>query len=297
MDRTVFIINPIAGGGRTKKLIPDIDNIMKEKGIEYEIVVTTKPEEAMDITREKLKEGYMNIIAVGGDGTVNEVAHGIISFGKGNLGIIPSGTGNDLARTLNLPFDLNKAIDIILDKYTKKIDIGLSNDKVFLNIGSVGFDSEVVKRTNKIKRKVKSRFAYIIALFITIFKFDQMSVEISIDNFSFKQNILLIAIGNGKYYGGGINILPMADIADGYFNVLVVKNISPLKILVFLPTLINGSHLKQKKYVSTYKAKNVVIKARDNDLHLNLDGELSPLENESYFTMSKEKLSVIVSKK
>lgn len=294
MDKIIFIINPTAGGGRTSKLIPVIENKLKEKGAQFDIVLTKRPKEAIEIAKKKLEEGYTKIVAVGGDGTVNEVAFGIISHGKGTLGIVPSGTGNDLARLLNIPSDLDKAIDFILNGHTKNIDIGYVNDSLFLNIASIGFDSEVVKTTNKVKNKIKSGLAYVIALFITLFRFDSISLELQIDDYYLKEKALLVAVGNGKYYGGGINILPMADIEDGYFNVLVIKKLSKIKFLLLLPTIINGSHINLEKYVKVFKAKKVVVRTDNSDSYLNIDGELNELKNETFFTIGEGKLSVLV---
>lgn len=151
-----------------------------------------------------MEQGYNKIVAVGGDGTVNEVALGILEYGKGTLGILPSGTGNDLARTLNIPQEPEKAIDYMSTGKEKDIDVGIVNDKFFFNIASIGFDSEVAKTNEKVKVKFRSGLSYILSLFITLLKFKNMKVEIEIDDYVTNCEILLIAVGNGKYYGGGV---------------------------------------------------------------------------------------------
>ena len=120
MDKILFIINPIAGGGRAKRSVSIIDKFMKNLGIDYDIVLTEKPKDAIILSKKGLDKGYNKIVAVGGDGTVNEVALGILEFGSGILGIIPSGTGNDLARTLNIPNNLEESIKIIIRELIKK---------------------------------------------------------------------------------------------------------------------------------------------------------------------------------
>lgn len=292
MEKILFIINPVAGGGRTKELVPLINNTMEYKGIEYDIVFTKRPKEGTDIAKEGIDNGYTKIVAVGGDGTVNEIALGIIAKQKGTLGILPSGTGNDLARVLNIPLKPEEALDNVLNGKAKNIDVGSVNDGLFLNISSIGFDAEVVTITDKIKTKIKSSIAYVIALFITIFKFKFINVEVEIDGSTIESDILLIAVGNGKCYGGGIEILPMANIEDGYFHVCVVKKMSKFKLLFLLPTIVNGSHVNQKKYVKIYKAKNVTVRTR-NKTYLNIDGEIKDLKDEVFFTINNTKLSVI----
>jgi diacylglycerol kinase (ATP) len=292
MEKILYIINPVAGGGKTKELVPLIENTMSNKDIDYDIVFTTKPKEGTDLAKEGINKGYTRIVAVGGDGTVNEVAFGIIEAGKGVLGILPSGTGNDLARSLDISLNPKDALDTILNGKIKNIDIGTVNDKLFLNISSIGFDAEVVIITNKIKTKIRSSISYVIALFITIFRFNCISVEMEIDEFTVQDRILLIAVGNGKYYGGGIKILPMSNVEDGYFHVCTVRKISKLKLLFLLPTIVNGSHINQKKYVKIYKAKKVKVKSKDKTF-LNIDGEVEELNGEVYFEMNSSKLQVI----
>lgn len=292
MEKILYIINPVAGGGKTKELVPLIKETMTNKDIDYNIVFTTKPKEGTDLAKKGLNQGYTRIVAVGGDGTVNEVAFGIIEAGKGILGILPSGTGNDLARSLDIPLNPKNALDTILDGKIKSIDIGTVNDNLFLNISSIGFDAEVVIITNKIKTKIKSSISYVLALFMTIFRFKCISVEMEIDGLTLQDKILLVAVGNGKYYGGGIKILPMSNVEDGYFHVCIVKKISKLKLLFLLPTIVNGSHINQKKYVKIYKAKKVKVRARDKS-YLNIDGEIEELNGEVHFEMNSSKLKVI----
>lgn len=292
MERILFIINPVAGGGRTKKLVPLINDIMAQKNIEYDIVFTTRPKEGTDIAKEGIEKGYRKIVAVGGDGTVNEVAFGIVDKKKGILGILPSGTGNDLARALNIPLNPKDALNNILKGYTKNIDVCSVNDGLFLNISSIGFDAEVAKITENIKTKIKSSMAYVIALFIALFKFKFIKVEMEIDDSNIESEILLIAVGNGNYYGGGINILPMASLDDGHFHVCVVKKVPKLKLLFLLPTIINGSHINQKKYVSIYKAKNIKVRTKDK-AYINIDGEIVDINKEALFSINNTKLTVI----
>ncbi|MCF6464442.1 diacylglycerol/lipid kinase family protein [Clostridium sp. Cult2] len=292
MDKILFIINPIAGGGRAKQSVSIIDNFMKNLGIDYDIALTEKPKDAINISKKGLNKGYNKIVAVGGDGTVNEVALGILEFGKGTLGIIPSGTGNDLARTLNIPSNLEEAIDVIISGTNKKVDVGIVNKDLFLNIASIGFDSEVVKNTEKIKKRLKSRMAYVIGVLITLISIKDINTKLEIDNTIIEKNIFLVAVGNGKYYGGGLKILPMAIIEDGYFHVCVVNKMSKLKLLLLLPTLIKGKHIKYKKHVEIFKAKKVRIITEDKT-YLNIDGEVKDIEKETLFTIQKGKLSVI----
>lgn len=295
MDSLFFIINPVAGGGRAKKMVPIIERYMKDINREYSIALTTGPKEATNITKESIAKGYRTIVAVGGDGTVNEVALGILEFGEGSLGIIPSGTGNDLARTLNIPFNPEEAIDTIIKGNLKNIDLGIVNNKMFLNIASIGFDAEVVRNTDKIKKRIKSGIAYVFGVLVTLFKFKEIKVELNIDQVSLSKDIYLVAVGNGNYYGGGLKILPMSSVEDGYFHICVINKVPKLKLLFLFPTILKGNHIKYKKYVEVFKAKTIKVITEDKT-YLNIDGEIKNIDKEIVFNISNEKLSVFVKK-
>ncbi len=289
MDKLLFIINPIAGGGRAKKLTSLIEEKMNENNIGFSIVQTTKPKDAILIVEQSSNH---TIIAVGGDGTVNEVAKGIIKRGYGNLGIIPGGTGNDMCKSLGLSMDPIEAIETVIKGKTKKMDIGMANGKCFLNVASVGFDAEVVRNTDKLKSKVKGKVAYILGVLITLFKYRMQETELEIDNVSYKRNMLLLAVGNGQYYGGGMKILPDAKIDDGYLHLCLVKDINNFKLLFLFPSIFKGKHIYLTKYVEIFKAKKVWIKSK-GDFYLNVDGDLVHTDNEAHFEISNKKLDII----
>lgn len=289
MEKILFVINPIAGGGKAKDLISIIEKKMKENNIEFDIIETTKPKEATKIVESSTNDV---VIAVGGDGTVNEVAKGLINRGSGILGIIPGGTGNDMCKSLGLSMDPISAIETIINRKVKEMDIGLANGNYFLNIASVGFDAEVVKNTDKIKRKIKGKLAYILGVLITLLNYKMKKTTIEIDNGKLDRKMLLLAVGNGQYYGGGMKILPNAKIDDGYLHLCLVKDIGNIKLLFLFPSIFKGNHLKYKKYVEIHKAKEINIKIL-GEFYLNLDGDLIHSENEVIFKVSEKKLMII----
>lgn len=291
MDKLLFIINPIAGAGKAKSIIPIIEKKMKESSIKYEIVLTKEPKDAIKIAEENV-DNFSIIIAVGGDGTVNEVAKGLINSRKGTLAIIPCGTGNDFSRTIGLPMDPIKAIDIIIKKNIRVVDIGKINGNNFLNIASVGFDTEVVIHTNSIKKKVKSKTAYILGVLATLFDYKIRKINLVIDRVTFERNLVLLAVGNGNFYGGGLKILPMAEVDDGYFHVCLVKDISNFKILFLFPSIFKGKHLKYKKYVEIFKAKEVIVR-NTKEININIDGEIITIGSDVIFEIEDYKLKVI----
>lgn len=291
MEKILFIVNPIAGGGKAKSLISLIEDQMKKNNINFKIVITERESQATEIAEENA-DNYKLIVAVGGDGTVNEVAKGIINKRQGILGIIPGGTGNDMARSLGIPLNPKEALKLILKGNKKEIDIGRVNSYDFLNISSAGFDAEVVINNEKIKKRFKSHISYAISVVYTLFTYKNKNVTIKINGKTFNEKILLLAVGNGKYYGGGMKILPMAQIDDGYLDICLISNISKLLSLYLFPTIFNGHHIKYKKYVKIYKAKSVTITSKEEFL-LNIDGDVIETK-EASFSLSDKKLNIIV---
>lgn len=295
MGKVLFIINPVAGGGKAKTLIPLIMETMDKYEKEYEIKLTTKPKEAIHIAEDSVEE-YEITVAVGGDGTVNEVAKGLINKGKGTLGIVPGGTGNDMAKSLGIAIDPVEALEILYRGQKKDIDIGHVNDSNFLNIASVGFDAEVVINNVNLKKIIKSGISYAISVIYTLISFKKKKVKITIDDNIIEENIILMAVGNGKYYGGGMKILPMAELDDEHLDICIVSNISKLKLLFLFPTIFKGNHIKYKKFVKMLRGKTIKVETKE-ELYLNIDGEIAPKVKEIIFSMENTKLNVICEEK
>lgn len=293
MEKLLFIVNPVAGKGRGKKAIPIIEKKMIDNNISYEIIMTSKPLEATRLAMENV-HSFETIIAVGGDGTVNEVAQGLIKSKKGRLGIIPCGTGNDFVRALNIDLSLEKSLDIIIEGRTKAIDVGRVNGHYFINISSIGFDTHTVIETNKIKKSINGIWAYIIGVLITLIKYKKENADLIIDNKEYKRRLLLLAVGNGNTYGGGMKLLPMAQIDDGYFHICVVRDVSNLKLLFLFPSIFKGTHLKHSKYVEIFKANKLIYKNKKR-IELNIDGEILDVNEDIIFEIDDYKLEVIFS--
>jgi len=290
MEEFLFITNPIAGGGRAKDIKNIIEDQMKIYNRSFQIILTKNPKEATQIAYES---NINTVIAVGGDGTVTEVAKGIVRRGYGILGIIPGGTGNDFIKSLDMKKDYIDCIKTIVNGKTMKVDIGLVNGHKFLNIAGIGLDVEVIKGFEKIKKHIKGRFAYIISIFITLFKFKKMKVLIEIDGKSYEENLVLFGTGNGKYYGGGLQMIPSANMSDGYLHSTVVKDLSNLRIATIFPEIFKGTHIRHKKYVEIFKSKKVKITSKDH-IYMNLDGELFFGGKKIEFSIADEKLEILI---
>lgn len=293
--KILFIVNPCANGGITRNYKSKIERYMAHKGYKnYEIVMTKKSGHATEIAYSNAEE-YDVLVAVGGDGTIKEVAEGIVKKGKGVLGIIAAGTGNDFVYGLGLEKELEKAIDRIFEFNVKTVDVGLVNGQIFLNIATIGFDAYVVKETEKWKKKLKSRLAYRVGIISALFRYKGIHMNIIGGDREETCKILLLAVGVGKQYGGGFPILPDAIFDDGLFDVCRIKNMNKLNIIKFLPTLVKGLHKKQKKFVDMYRTDKLIVNVAD-DMYLNMDGEISRIsKNDTIeFSLINNGIDVII---
>lgn len=291
MKMVLFVLNPIAGAGKAKSLIPMIKEIMDKHKIGYHVILTTRPLEAISIAEDNVDD-YETIVAVGGDGTVNEVARGLINKNRGTLGIIPGGTGNDMAKSLNISLDPKEALEILLKGYKKDMDIGIVNGVNFLNIASVGFDAEVVQNNVRIKKKIKNSISYAISVVYTLLSFKKKKIQINIDGKTINEEVILLAVGNGRYYGGGMMILPMADIDDGYLDICLISGLGKIKILFLFPSIFKGKHIKYTRYVKIFKGKEIEV-ISDDGIYLNVDGDVFEKKNHINFSIADKRLSLI----
>ncbi len=285
-----IILNPAAGKGQALKMLPEITQAFEDSDHTFSLTQTTAPKSAIHIAKEAVLEGFDAVIAVGGDGTVLEIINGIAGSNI-TLGIIPTGSGNDLARTLNIPSNPKKAIDIIINAYhIEKMDIGKVNDKYFGNVAGIGFDTEVLKTLVQMKKIFSGTWAYIFSVLKTLIYYKHKKVVLILDGKTIEKEILLLAIANGKYYGGGMMVAPTADVTDVFFDVCIINKIPKWKILRLFPTIFKGTHINFPQ-VEYFKAKEVTIVSEKE--MVNCDGELiatTPIT----FSVAAEPINVIV---
>lgn len=290
MDKYLFIINPVAGNGKTQKHIPLIKNYFdNQNDCEYKIVVTQRVGHAEQVAKRGIEEGFTHIISVGGDGTAYEIINGI-GDNSVKLGIIPSGTGNDFVRMLNIPTDIEDILKLIRHGKYIETDIGYINDRMFINYCSTGFDTVVVEESRKIKKFISGPSAYLIALFKALFKHRPSNIKITIDGEIYERKIDFIAINNGKYYGGGMKINPRAIINDGLFDICLVNSINKIKYLYLFLTVFKGTHINLS-CVEHFRGRDITIES-EMELMLNADGDFVGY-TPAKIHMSKVKLYVV----
>lgn len=267
----LFVVNPVAGKGKSKDMAETIKKICRDNNIEYEMVFTSKPKDATEIARNAAKNGIERIIAVGGDGTVNEVLNGIVGTSCA-LGIVPSGSGNDFIRTINQSKDMEKIIIDNCRGNIRAIDVGKCNGRYFVNIAGGGFDALVVEETERVKKYFSGSMAYLVAVLTAFLKFKSVKVKIRVDDIEMEGDMLLTAVANGRYYGGGMLPAPKADIYDGLFDVYFIRNVSKAKFLRLAPGFMKGT-LEGVEEVCYLRGKKVEIEA-NCEFFVNIDGEV-----------------------
>jgi len=267
----IFIINPIAGKKDSKKLIPVIEKQFSSND-DYQIIVTEQIGHATKIASTFKKDDDVCLYAIGGDGTAFEVLNGLNDGVP--MAVIPNGTGNDFFRMINYSIDdIEQMLIETINGKTVLVDYGLANERRYLNSSSMGVDADVNELANKIGSKypIPKSMVYIVASIITIFKAKSINIDMILDGKEVKKNALLIAVMNGKYYGGGFLPTPMADIQDGLLDICVIEDMKFSRIVKVLPKYFKGQHLDIPE-VSFYQAKSALLNTPDQVLY-GCDGE------------------------
>lgn len=267
-----IIFNPVAGAGRSVKVMQSIEFQLTQKNIAFMVAETQYSRHAVKLAREAVGKGYKGIISVGGDGTLLEIAGELHDTGE-ILGIIPAGTGNDFRQAVHISKDPILALDIILNGYSKKVDIGFLNEnRPFLNVAGTGFDVEVIYNTEKVRRIVTGGLAYFLGIVMSLFKYKNIKLSITANGQTIQRKVLLVAIANGKCYGGGLNIAPKSSVHDGLFNVVILNHIPKWRILFELVKMKKGEI--EKIYGSEQLTCDQIRIESDIPHRFNLDGEV-----------------------
>lgn len=258
---------------------------MRASGIDFDAVVTSRPREATDVAREAVRQSCPLVVAVGGDGTLNEVVTGFFDGAyaistSSTLGLIPSGTGGDTRRTLGIPIDLDAAIRVLLDGHSRPIDVGRvtigATVFFFVNIAEAGIGADVSGRANRMP-KVLGSATYLLATLMTLVSWRHKRLEVTVDG-RLKRELIgqAVVVANCQYYGGGMWVAPHAIPDDGVFDVVIVGSIGKIEALVKARTLYRGTQFQDptlQRKLEQLHGTTVEVRSRDR-VQVQVDGEV-----------------------
>ncbi len=288
MMKILFIINPISGKGKTKNIENIIlANIDKSK-FECSFAYTEYGKHAIELSRKAVNEGFNIVVAVGGDGTINEVAGSLVNSDV-KFAIIPRGSGNGLARFLNIPLDIKKAVDTINKNQFRKIDTIKVNDNYCINMAGVGFDAHISHLfANYGKRGLKSYVKLIIKEF---FSYKNQDYKLLINNELIDKQAFVISFANSTQFGNNAHIAPLAKIDDGLIDICILRKFSVFQA-IFLALRLFTKTIHKSKYYQLIKTEKLEIINSDT-LHAHIDGDPFVFNSNVEISVLHNSLSVI----
>jgi YegS/Rv2252/BmrU family lipid kinase len=281
----LIIVNPKSGGGTTERRWASMTSRIHAYLGSFDFRFTTGRGDATRIADEEARSGRELIIACGGDGTISEVANGILrSSTEAELGVLPNGTGGDFRMTMGLPRDIGRAARRIKDGKPQQIDVGRlhyvdrngnESERFFVNTASFGLSGAVANRANASRKRLGGTVTYVAATMRSLVSFDAPAIILEIDDRpAIRLPVVTVCVANGPSFGGGMKIAPDAKVDDGFFNVIVIGDLSTPAILMNAHRLYSGTFIKMEQ-VSQISARRLSVTPVDSDAEilLEVDGE------------------------
>jgi len=283
----MIICNPRAGSGKAKRDWPKIQAALREMHISFEQKFTEFHLHAVELAHNAYHQGFRHFVAIGGDGTLNEIVNGVARAGEGALAqslfaLVPVGKGNDWARSMCIPRKYSDAVALLVHGKKSEQERGCvqwinekgrKEKRLFVNMFGAGFDAYVVQRIVTLfeEKKKLSALSYIFELLRSLFHYKSQEVLLELPDKTVHAELFTLAAGIGEYNGGGMRQCPGADRNDGLLDVTLVRKVSPLTVILNLPRLFNGNFVKRQE-VTRYLASRLKIKGEE--LSFEADGEL-----------------------
>ena len=298
--KTFFVVNKTAGGGRAGKVWEKVHKLIDREIGDTEFAYTDSQGHGMILAADALKDGYEMIVAVGGDGTINEVVNGFFEDGhplvdNPVLGLLPAGTAGDFVRSLQFPKPFQERIKRLMGKKTRRVDIGkvkyqsldgLDLERYFVNIAGCGLPGELVDEIRKVPRAYGGKVAYLMGLVKALRSHRNADLTLIIDNCEpIEKKSLCTVVANGQYFGSGMHIAPDAIIDDGWLDVVLIGDVGISELVRRIPQIYWGN-IRNHPQVEVYRAKTLQVSAEDRVL-LDMDGEQQGVLPATYSVLSK----------
>ncbi len=289
MKHLVFIINPKSGVDREKAIQSAIDGYLDHQQFSYEIMHTQYAKHGTELAKTAAAKSAFAVVAVGGDGSVNDIVQGLLGSNTA-LAIIPKGSGNGMARTMEIPLEEKEAIQIINRGNTIKMDIGFANDAPFISNAGVAFDALISKKFSRSTRRGLMVYSWLVTRYMWTYR--EWDWHITIDGEHHKEKAFIINIANGKQFGYDFKIAPDASWTDGFLDVVVVRKFPKILGGLMALRLANGT-INKSAYVRHYRAKEVTVTHPELRL-MQTDGDAHPSANKVHFRIQPAALNVLV---
>lgn len=281
IDSWFVIVNPNAGNQRFKKLWNTILETLTNEKITFSFAFTNYTKHEIILVDEAIKQGYRNLISVGGDGTLHYVVNGImmqryVKTSDIRVAVIPIGTGNDWIKTYNIPNSIKKSIQIIKNSQSFLQDIGsinynLNKQEYFLNVAGTGYSAYVVSKLKSLKKL--GAISYLLSGLYGLFFYQKTTYNLQVNQSTLQERSLMILIGICRFSGGGMQMTSNPKTNDGLFDITIVKDFSFFDLILNLPKLYNGTIVNHYK-VENIKAAKITIKDVSKNSFIESDGEL-----------------------
>ncbi|MDR3048218.1 MAG: diacylglycerol kinase family lipid kinase [Bacteroidales bacterium] len=290
-NKTIFILNPISGSGkkRRKNIEKTIRQYIQNDVIEGEIWYSQYAGHATELAKIAIKENVKSVVVAGGDGSINEVAKVLVHTDTA-LGIIPAGSGNGLAHHLQLPFDINKALEVILLGHIKKADVLNVDGHYVFSVAGLGFDAQVAQHYKSSTRR--GLLTYIRSSVFEYFKYDYEKITLQFDQQEITANVFFCLFSNANQFGYNFGIMPQAELFDNQLDIAIVPPISFFEVLKALPKVWNGK-IEKISYIQYFKT-NILKIIREKEGIINCDGDPYPTGKEFCVYVIPNALNIIL---
>ncbi len=291
------ILNPAAGRGAARRAESVVARAFRAQGWAVDVARTEGPGHAQELAAQAVRQGARHVVAVGGDGTVHEVANGLLrSDGDAALGVVPIGSGNDFAKLVGVyGHDPVRAVARLVTAGSRRFDAGRVLGEWFVNSVGFGFGPAVVQMRNRMPH-LRGVLSYLVPIVKTFFRFEPPVFDVAAPGFRERGYMMMIEVCNGTTAGGSYRFAPDADPADGKMDVCLIRRVSLPRFLLALPRVMRGTHVTMRE-VAVIKTAKLVVRSPEQPLVVHVDGELrEPGVNECTVELERGRLNVLVAR-